>query len=470
MPKTFFEKVWADHVIADLGDDTCLLHIDRLFLHDLSGSVAMRLLETSGRTPPRPELIFSVIDHLIDSAPGRGPSQSYSTAGAEMILAARRIATSFGFTFFDTTDPRQGIVHVVSPEQGIALPGTTLVCGDSHTCTVGGIGALAWGIGSSEIEHVLATQTLVQTKPKTMRVRFDGELADGVYSKDMILYLIGKFGADGGSGYAVEYTGTAVKRLSVEGRLTLCNMSIEFGAKYGFIPPDDITFDYLKGRPFCPKGPAWEQAVAYWTSLTTEADAEFDAELSVDCTQIQPQVTFGTSPEHVCSIDGTVPQPAGIDDSETRQSIEKALAYMQLSPGMRLDGVPIDAAYIGSCTNARLSDLRIAAGILKGHSIAPGIQAICVPGSSQVKAAAEAEGLDRIFKAAGFEWHESGCSMCVNLGQERLAKQRVISTTNRNFEGRQGPLTRTHLASPATVAASAITGFITDPRKPLPIH
>ena len=465
MPRTFFEKVWHDHVIADLGDDTALLQIDRLFLHDLSGSVAMRGLEASGRAPASRELVFTVIDHAIDTQPGRGLSQSHAKSGSAMIEGARRSSKKYGFTFFDVDDPHQGIVHVVSPELGIALPGLTLVCGDSHTATVGGIGALAWGIGSTEGEHVLATQTLAQVRPKTMRVSFDGHLPAGVCAKDMILALIGQVGANGGIGYAVEFAGAAIRALPVEGRLTVCNMAIEFSAKFGFVPPDEITLEYLHGREFAPRGAAWEQAAAYWRTLPSDAAAVFDREVAVDCSRLHPQVTWGTSPQQVASIDARVPDPATAGDSTATQLQERALQYMRLTPGAPIEGIPIDAAYIGSCTNARLSDLREAASILRGRKIAPGVQAICVPGSTQVKAAAEAEGLDRIFRSAGFEWHESGCGLCVSLENNRFADMRVISTTNRNFQGRQGPQTRTHLASPATVAASAIKGHIADARR-----
>ncbi|MFC1458633.1 3-isopropylmalate dehydratase large subunit [Microvirga arabica] len=464
MQRTFFEKVWDEHVIADLGDNTFLLQIDRLFLHEMSGGVAMRQLERSGRKPACPELVFTVIDHVIDSAPGRGADQSHATAGADMIRSTRRVSHEYGFTFLDTTDPRQGIVHVVSPELAIALPGLTLVCGDSHTCTVGGIGALAWGIGSTECEHVLATQTLPQVKPRTMRVNFEGELVPGVYPKDMILHLIGTIGANGGIGYAVEFAGSTVRQLPIEGRLTICNMAIEFSAKYGFVPPDEVTFEYLKDREFAPKGEAWDQAVAYWRTLASDPDAVFDKEVTIDCAEIRPQVTWGTSPQQVAAIDGCVPDPSEAADPGGRALIERALTYIRLEPGTPIEGIPIDVAYIGSCTNARLSDLRAAAMVLKGRKVAPGIQAICVPGSTQVRAAAEAEGLDQIFREAGFEWHESGCAMCGHMGNDRLSDLRVISTTNRNFEGRQGPLTRTHLASPATVAASAVAGCIADAR------
>jgi 3-isopropylmalate/(R)-2-methylmalate dehydratase large subunit len=464
-PTTFFEKVWRDHVIEDLGEDTALLQVDRLFLHEMSGAPAMAALERSGRAPASARQVYAVIDHVISTEPGRGRDDTRAGDGVDFIVGTREMSARHGFTFFDSDDPRQGIVHVVSPERAIALPGTTLVCGDSHTCTVGGVGALAWGIGSTECEHVLATQTLVQVKPKTMRVSFEGTPAAGVYAKDLILALIGQIGANGGIGYAVEFAGSAVRDMPVEGRLTLCNMAIEFQAKYGFVPPDETTIAYLEGREFAPKGAAWDEAVAYWRTLPSDAGAVFDKEVVVDVDAIRPQVTWGTSPQQVAPVDGAVPDPSQVDDAGARGLLERALAYMQLAPGTRLDGVPIQAAYIGSCTNARLSDLRIAAQVLKGRKVAQGVTAICVPGSTEVRRQAEAEGLDRVFRDAGFEWHESGCGMCGNGGRGQFADRRVISTTNRNFEGRQGPKTRTHLASPATVAASAIEGRIADARR-----
>lgn len=463
--RTFFEKVWDDHVIADLGDDTCLLQIDRLFLHDLSGSAAFRKLEMSGRKPASPDQVFAVIDHLVSTRPGRGPDETAGRGGSELIQAVRRLSGDYGITLFDTADSRQGIVHVLSPEQGLALPGLTLVCGDSHTCTVGGVGALAWGIGASECEHVLATQTLTQVRPRTMRVGFDGPIAPGVFAKDLILYLIGQIGAKGGIGYAVEFAGSAIRDMPVEGRMTICNMAIEFQAKYGFVPPDETTFAYLKGRPYAPSGEDWQVAVEYWKSLATEPDARFDKEISIDCGRIGPQVTWGTSPQNVVSIDGIVPDPTQLPNAAERVQAERALAYMAVEPGTPLAGLPIETAYIGSCTNARLSDLREAAAILKGRKVAENVQAICVPGSTTVRREAEAEGLDCIFMDAGFEWHESGCGMCSSGGADRVAGRRVISTTNRNFENRQGPNTRTHLASPATVAASAVAGSISDARR-----
>ena len=463
-PRTFFDKVWADHVIARLGDDAELLQIDRLVLHELSGSQAVRALAEAGRTPVSRGQVFTVIEHLISTEPGRGPTDSVSKSGPIMIETTRKASRDWGFHFIDYDDPRQGIAHVIAPELGIAFPGATLVCCDSHTSTVGGVGALTWGIGASEAEHVLATQTLSQAKPRTMRVNFTGRLAPGVYAKDMILALIGRIGAQGGIGYATEYAGSAVSALPIEGRLTLCNMSIEFSCKYGFVPPDETTIEYLKGREFSPKGADWDRAVAYWRTLPTDPGAAFDREVTVDCDALEPQVTWGISPQQVAPIGASVPDPSQASDSEARQLATRALEYMQLSAGTPLQGIPIDVAYIGSCTNARLSDLRAAAEVLRGRKVKAGIQAVCVPGSTPVKRAAEAEGLDRIFKDAGFEWHESACGFCGHIGSDRFADLRVVSTTNRNFEGRQGPKTRTHLASPATVAASAIAGCIADAR------
>ena len=464
-PRTFFEKVWREHVIADLGDNTALLQMDRLFLHEMSGATVMNGLSASGRKPASSAQVYTVIDHTLSTRSGRDINETMTGQGGKMIEATRSLSKRYNFTFFDVDDRRQGIVHVISPELGIALPGLTLVCGDSHTCTVGGIGALAWGVGTTEGEHVLATQTIAQVKPKTMRVSFEGRLPEGVFPKDMILELIGRHGANGGLGYAVEFGGSTIREMPVEGRLTICNMAIEFSARYGFVPPDEITIEYLRGREFAPKkGEDWDQAVAYWRSLATEPGAVFDSEITIDCSRVRPQITWGTSPQQVVPIDSQVPDPASVADSGTRQLLERALQYMRLESGTAMVDIPIDAAYIGSCANARLSDLRIAAAVLKGRKVAPGVRAICVPGSTHVKAAAEAEGLDKIFRDAGFEWHESACAMCGGGGSNQLADKRVISTTNRNFEGRQGPKTRTHLASPATVAASAIAGCFADAR------
>jgi len=463
-PRTFFEKVWADHVIADLGENTDLLQVDRLLLHDVTGGVAMRELRSQRRTVACPEQVFSVIDLLLVTKPQSAPRDGWSPAAVQMIAESRKVSKELGLHFIDVGDRRQGITHVIAPELGIALPGLSMVCGDSHTCTLGGIGALAWGIGTSEGTHVLATQALAQAKPRTMRVTFDGALQPRVSAKDMVLHLIGKLGAAGGGGYAVEFAGSTVRSLPIEARLTLCNMAIEFSAKFGFIPPDDATYEYLVGREFAPRGKAWDDAVAYWRTLPGDAGAMFDTEIRVDCAAMAPQVTWGTSPQHVASVGAAVPAPSAIADAGARGLAERALEYQGLAPGTRFEDIPIDVAYIGTCTNARLSDLREAATILRGRKIAQGVTAICVPGSSAVKAAAEAEGLDRVFTEAGFEWHDSGCGMC-GSGRGRLEDVRVVSTSNRNFENRQGRRTRTHLASPATVAASALAGHIADARR-----
>jgi 3-isopropylmalate/(R)-2-methylmalate dehydratase large subunit len=464
MARTVIDKLWEEHLIAELGDGTSLLYIDRVFLHERTGSVALKELAAARRRVRNPEQVFCTMDHIVDTTPGRSDT-TRMPGGIEFITQTREAARAAHINLFDLGDDRQGIVHVVSPEQGIALPGVTLVCPDSHTGTLGGIGALAWGIGSTEAEHALATKTLVVKKPKNMRVRFDGTLSAHVTAKDMILRLIGTYGASGGAGHAIEFTGEAVRSLPVEARLTLCNMAVEFGAWTGLIAPDDAVFEYCQGRPFAPKKANWDLAVSHWRTLTSDDDAAFDREFSINCSALAPQVTWGTSPQHETAIDGPVPNPADESDPNRRQSMERALDYMDLKPGQQLLGLPIGAAFIGSCTNSRLSDLRTAAAILKGRKVAPNVKAICVPGSSQVKLAAEREGLDRIFRAAGFEWRESGCSMCFFAGGESFGdRERVVTSTNRNFENRQGPRTRSHLASPATVAASAIAGRLADAR------
>jgi len=465
MSLTIIEKIWNEHQIADLGDGTCLIYIDRVFLHERTGSVALKGLEATGRKVRNPEQAFCTMDHIVDTFPGRSDDTTVP-GGKEFIQTTRAAANAAGINLFDLGDQRQGIAHVISPEQGIALPGVTLVCPDSHTGTLGGLGALAWGIGSTEAEHALATKTLVVKKPKTMRVNFAGQLPFGVTAKDMILKLIGEHSASGGVGYAIEFAGEAVRALPIEARLTLCNMTVEFGAWGGLVAPDQSTFDYVKGRPYAPTDVHWDRAVAHWRTLNTDPDARFDKEITIDCGDIVPQVTWGTSPMHETGIDGTVPDPANESDPAIRTSVERALEYMALQPGTLLEDIPIDAAFLGSCTNSRISDLRAAAEILKGRKVAKGVKAICVPGSGLVKQAAEAEGLDKIFTAAGFEWRESGCSMCFFAGGESFGhEERVVSSTNRNFENRQGPRTRTHLASPTTVAASAIKGHLTDVRK-----
>lgn len=464
MSKTLFEKIWDSHLVADLGDGASLIYIDRVFLHERTGSIALQSLAEVDRTLRHPSQVFCTMDHIVDTFPGRGDA-TVMPSGTAFIQSTRHEAHAAGITLFDIGDDRQGIAHVISPEQGIVQPGLTLVCPDSHTCTQGAMGAAAWGIGSSEAEHAMATQTLRVNKPKSMRVRFEGELGFGVTAKDMILHLIGKYGAQGGSGHAIEFAGSAVRDLSMEARMTLCNMAVEFAAFTGLIAPDDKTYTYLNGRPYAPAGADWDAAMAYWQTLYSDADAVFDQEIVIDATSIAPSVTWGTSPQHTCAITESVPALDSFRSNDDRTAAERALNYQGLTSGTPMAGLKIDNAFIGSCTNARIEDLRYAASILKGRRVAAHVKAICVPGSQQVKAAAEKEGLHQVFLDAGFEWRESGCSMCFFAGGEHFgAGERVISTSNRNFESRQGPGTRTHLASPATVAASAINGCITDPR------
>jgi 3-isopropylmalate/(R)-2-methylmalate dehydratase large subunit len=458
--KTIIDKLWGAHRVQSMSATTDLLYIDRIFLHERTGSIALRGLEQAQRKIRRPESVFVTMDHIVDTRPGRGDSTTMP-GGEAFILATRESAHKAGITLFDIGDPRQGIVHVVSPEQGIALPGITLVCPDSHTGTIGGLGALAWGIGSTEAEHALATQTLIVDRPQQTRVTFSGQLHPELNAKDLILHLIGQHGAAGGIGHAIEFSGSAIRQLSIEARLTLCNMAVEFGAWTGLVAPDDTTFNYVAGRPYAPQGDQWEKAVKAWRELPTDDEAIFDRELEVDISSLGPQVTWGTSPEQVISIDDRIPLISSGTDTAAREAAQRSMVYMGVEPGQRLSGLEIDAAFIGSCTNARLSDLRQAASVLKGRKVAPNVKALCVPGSSEVKRAAEDEGLDKIFKQAGFEWRESGCSMCFFAGGESFGTgKRIISSTNRNFEGRQGPGARTHLASPTTVAASAVLGKI----------
>ena len=458
MAKTLFEKLWQEHLVSSLPDGNDLIYIDRVFLHERTGSIALASLQSAGREVFCPEQVFCCMDHIVDTFPDR-TDDTTMPSGRDFIVATRSGAREAGLTLFDLDDPRQGIVHVVSPEQGIVQPGATLVCPDSHTCTQGAFGALAWGIGSSEAEHALVTKTLRVRKPGTMRVRFEGTLGSGVTAKDMILGLIARYGAGGAQGRALEFAGPVVSGLDMEARMTLCNMAVEFSAFTGIIAPDDKTISYLQGRPYAPQGENWHRAVDYWQGLSSDTDASFDQEIVFDCSTLEPQITWGTSPQQAVGISGAVPVEGGT-------VFEKAREYMGLDAGAALIGQAVDCAFIGSCTNARISDLRQAANLLRGKSVKPGVRAICVPGSMQVKAAAEAEGLDKIFTKAGFEWRASGCSMCFYAGGEHFGyQQRVISTTNRNFESRQGPQTRTHLASPLTVAASAIAGRICDPRE-----
>lgn len=463
MNRTIFEKIWDAHRVARTPGGLDLILIDRVLLHERTGGVALRGLHERELPVLAPDQAFAVMDHIIDTRPGR-TDQTLMPTGTDFILATREAARQAGIRLFDINDPQQGIVHVVSPELGIVLPGATLICPDSHTCSQGALGALAWGIGSSEAEHALATSTLWVCRPPRMRIRIDGALAHGVTAKDLALALLGRFGVGGGAGHVVEYAGNAVRALDVEARLTLCNMATEFAAFTAIIAPDDKVIDYLKGRPFAPKDADWDAAVEKWATLASDDNAAFDVERVFDARDVAPMITWGTSPQQVVAIDGII--PATGEGQGPVEGQQRALAYMGLEPGMRLTDLAIDAAFIGSCTNSRISDLRRAAALLRGRHVAPGVKAICVPGSTQVKRQAEAEGLHEVFQAAGFEWRESGCSMCFFAGGESFgAQERVVSSTNRNFESRQGPGTRTHLASPETVAASAIAGRIADPRR-----
>ena len=449
--KTLFEKIWDAHHVAQTAGAAHLIAIDRVFLHERTGASALKSMAASGRPVRDPARVFAVMDHIVDTRIGRG-DDTLMPGGSAFITETRAAAQAAGITLFDVNDPDQGITHVISPELGIVLPGATLVAPDSHTCTQGALGAFAWGIGSSEAEHAMATGVLRLDKPRTMRVTFNGALAPGVTPKDMALHLLAVYGAGGGAGHVVEFAGEAVTTLDIEGRMTLCNMATEFSAMTAIIAPDAKTYAYLAGRRHAPAS----FDAPYWTTLTTDDEATFDREIVIDAATIAPMVSWGTSPEHSMAVTGTVPKGP-----------DRAHDYIGLQAGQALLGTPIDAAFIGSCTNARLSDLRRAADLLRGKRIAPGVKkALVVPGSSAVKRAAEAEGLDKVFTAAGFEWRASGCSLCFFAGGESFPEgSRTISSTNRNFEGRQGPGIRTHIASPETVAASAIAGAIADPRE-----
>ncbi|MFT3966026.1 MAG: 3-isopropylmalate dehydratase large subunit [Sphingobium sp.] len=463
-PRTLAAALWDEHVVASLGEGSDLLSIDRLLLHERTGGVALKSLDEAGRQVLAPAQVFATMDHIVDTFHGRSDDTLMPT-GKAFLTTTREGAHKHGITLFDLHDPRQGIVHVISPEQGIVLPGLTLVCPDSHSCTQGAFGALAWGIGSTEAEHVLATMTLRANRPLDMRIMVDGALAPGVTAKDLALHIIGRLGSGGAKGYIVEFAGAAVRALDMEGRMTLCNMATELAAFGAIIAPDEKTFAYVKGRPYAPQGELWDAALADWRRLSSDEGAAFAVERHFDGADVAPMISWGTSPQHVVPLGGAVPAFDALDGTVGRADYDRALAYMDVAPGAPMLGLPIDAAFIGSCTNSRLSDLRRAAALLKGRHVAPGVSAICVPGSTQVKAAAEAEGLDAIFREAGFEWREAGCSMCFFAGGESFgAQQRVVSSTNRNFESRQGPGTRTHIASPETVAASAVAGHIADPR------
>ena len=470
-PRTLYEKIWDAHVVEQRPDGTCLIFIDRHLVHEVTSPQAFAGLRASGRTVRRPDLTLAVPDHNLpttarkDAAGNRLPIADAESAA--QLAALETNAPEFGIRYIDAVAPEQGIVHVVGPEQGFSLPGTTIVCGDSHTACHGGIGALAFGIGTSEVEHVLATQTLLLQPAKTMEVRVEGEVGPGVSAKDVILHITGVIGAAGGTGHVIEYTGSAIRALSVEGRLTVSNMAIEGGARAGLIAPDETTFEYLKGRPYAPKGADWDAAVAWWKNLATDPGATYDKTVVVDAADIAPSVTWGTSPEDVVPITGIVPAPDSFADPSKQSAAAKSLAYMGLEPGTRMQDVPIENIFIGSCTNSRIEDLRAAAAVLKGRHKADNVKwAIFVPGSGLVKAQPEAEGLDRIYIDAGLEWREPGCSACLAMNPDKVpAGERCASTSNRNFVGRQGPGARTHLVSPAMAAAAAVTGKLTDVRE-----
>eukprot|EP01037_Dinobryon_pediforme_P013666 gene13666-13782_t len=461
--RTLYDKIWDDHVVDTQEDGTCLLYIDRHLVHEVTSPQAFEGLRLTGRKVRAPQKTLAVVDHNVPTSDrSKGISDPESRIQVEQLAENAR---EFGIEYYSELDRRQGVVHIIGPEQGFTLPGTTIVCGDSHTSTHGAFGALAHGIGTSEVEHVLATQTLIQAKAKNMRVTVDGVLPAGVTAKDIVLAIIGKIGTAGGTGYVIEYAGEAIRALSMEGRMTVCNMSIEGGARAGLIAPDEKAYAYLMGRPKAPKGADWDKAMAYWSHLHSDEGAHFDAEIHLDAANLTPIVTWGTSPQDVASIDGTVPRAEDAADEQRRATIKRSLDYMGLKGGEKMTDIAIDRVFIGSCTNGRIEDLRAAAKVVEGKTVASTVSAMVVPGSGLVKEQAEAEGLDVIFKAAGFDWREPGCSMCLAMNPDKLAPhERCASTSNRNFEGRQGFKGRTHLVSPAMAAAAAIAGHFVDVR------
>jgi 3-isopropylmalate/(R)-2-methylmalate dehydratase large subunit len=464
MPRTLYDKIWEDHLVDEQPDGTCLIYIDRHLVHEVTSPQAFEGLRLSGRKVHAPEKTLCVVDHNVPTTDRKLPNPDPESAAQIAYLAEN--AKLFGLDYFDELDKRQGIVHIIGPEQGFTLPGTTLVCGDSHTATHGAFGALAYGIGTSEVEHVLATQTLIQTKSKNMRAVVEGTLPQGVTAKDIILAIIGEIGTAGGTGYALEYAGEAIRSLSMEGRMTVCNMSVEAGAKAGFIAPDQKAFDYLKDRPRSPKGDLWDEAIRYWETLRSDEGAHFDREIRLDAGKLPPLVTWGTSPEQVIAVSGTVPRPQDIADENKRRAAETSLAYMGLKGGEKITDIRLDRVFIGSCTNARIEDLRAVARIAEGKHVNASVKAMVVPGSGLVKEQAEAEGIDQVLLKAGFEWREPGCSMCLAMNPDKLAPgERCASTSNRNFEGRQGYKGRTHLVSPPMAAAAAIAGHFVDVRE-----
>jgi 3-isopropylmalate/(R)-2-methylmalate dehydratase large subunit len=464
MGKTLYDKIWDQHLVDEQPDGTCLIYIDRHLVHEVTSPQAFEGLRMAGRTVRAPDKTLAVVDHNVPTT-DRSKGIDDPEAALQVETLAKN-ATDFGVEYYDERDIRQGIVHVIGPEQGFTLPGMTIVCGDSHTSTHGAFGALAHGIGTSEVEHVLATQTLIQSKARNMRVSVDGALPPGVTAKDIILAIIGEIGTAGGTGHVIEYAGEAIRALSMEGRMTVCNMSIEGGARAGLIAPDEKTYDYIRGRPRAPKGAAWEGALRYWKTLYSDRDAQFDREVRLDAADLPPLVTWGTSPEDVVSVEGRVPDPEAIEDEGKRAAVMRSLDYMGLRPGTKITDIAIDRVFLGSCTNGRIEDLRAAARIVDGKKVHERVNAMVVPGSGLVKVQAEAEGLDKIFLDAGFEWREPGCSMCLGMNPDKLSPQeRCASTSNRNFEGRQGFKGRTHLVSPAMAAAAAVAGHFVDVRQ-----
>ena len=469
-PRTLFEKIWEAHTVREVPGQSTILYIDRHLVHEATSPQAFEGLKLTNRSLRRPDATFAVIDHNIPTTPIGNYGKRHNVPVIDQqssiqIATLEKNAHEFGVTLFDLDDIRNGIVHVTAPEQGLTLPGTTVVCGDSHTATHGAFGALAFGIGTSEVEHVMATQTLLQARPKTMEVRVDGQLPAGTTAKDLVLYIIGEIGTGGGNGHVVEFTGEAVRSLSMEGRMTVCNMAIEGGARAGMVGPDETTFKWLEGRPYAPHGEDWDKAVAQWQQLATDPGATYDKVVILDAANVAPQVTWGTNPAMTTTINGEVPDPLNFEDPMTRQMTARALQYMGLTPGTKIQDINVDRVFIGSCTNSRLEDLRAAATVVVGKQVAPTVRAMVVPGSGLVKEQAEAEGLDKIFEAAGFEWREPGCSMCLAMNGDKLEEgERSASTSNRNFEGRQGKGGRTHLVSPAMAAAAAIAGHFVDIR------
>jgi 3-isopropylmalate/(R)-2-methylmalate dehydratase large subunit len=463
-PKTLFDKIWDTHLVNVQDDGTCLIYIDRHLIHEVTSPQAFEGLRDAGREPRRPDLTLAVVDHDVPTTDRTKPIEDDDAR--LQIEALRKNCAEYGIQMFDIDDIRQGIVHVIGPEQGFTLPGTTIVCGDSHTATHGAFGALAFGIGTSEVEHVLATQTLLQSPLQNMRITVDGDLLPGVTAKDLILAVIGEIGTAGGTGYVIEYAGQAIRDLTMEGRMTVCNMTIEAGARAGLVAPDEKTFEYLKGRPMSPKAGAWEQAEAYWRTLPSDEGATYEKDVTLNAADIVPQVTWGTSPEDVVPITATVPSPDDFDDPAKREAVKMALEYMDLSPGTPMMEIPIDFAFVGACTNGRLEDIRAAAAIAKGRKVADGVTALIVPGSGLIKEQAEQEGLADILIDAGFEWREPGCSMCLAMNPDKVPPgKRCAATSNRNFKGRQGRDSRTHLVSPAMAVAAAVTGKLTDVRE-----